>query len=159
MKHIVTGGFWLNLNTKCWLQAGTHIWAYMNDHPWQRKLMGIPNLSPVQPGVTHLPTWVVNGKREIIPPVEWQTTEAGKLSQSVVHQIPATKLFYSVNSVMTMDGDKVHPGGYTILQHLTTSEQWVGRVIELLSHCDLPYTVSHIVVSQFEILPNLHPRL
>ena len=58
-----------------------------------------------------------------------------------------------------MDTNKVHPGGYTIFQSSTTSDQWVGQVIEILSHHDLPYTVSHIVVSRFEILPNLHFHL
>ena len=58
-----------------------------------------------------------------------------------------------------MDADKVHPGGYTIFQSLTTSDQWVGRAIEILSHRNSLYTVSCIVVSQFEILPNLHFHL
>ena len=121
--------------------------------------MGIPDLLPKRPGATNLPARVVNGKREIIPPVQWQTTEAGKQSQSDIHQIQATKLFYQVGSVVTMDGDKVCPGGYTILQPTTTSEQWIGQVIEILSPCGTPYTVSHIVVSRLEVLPDLHSRL
>ena len=159
VKHIVTGGFWLDPNTQRWVQAGIEVRTFMNDHPEQRRLMGIPDLRLKEPGMTHLPTRVVNGKTEVIPPVEWQTTEAGKLSQLDVHHIQATELFYLVNSVVTVDGDKVHPGGYTISQCSTTSEQWVGQVVEILSHCNSPYAVSHIVVSQFEILPNLHPRL
>lgn len=159
VKHVVSGGFWLDPHTQRWVQAGMDVRTYMDDHPEQRRLMGIPDLPSRQPGATHFPTRVVNGKREVVRPVEWQTTEAGKLSQSDVHQIQATEPFYCVDSVVTTDGDKVHPGGYTILQHSTTSEQWVGRVIEILSHRDSPYTASHIVVSRFEILPNLHPRL
>lgn len=159
VKHIATGGYWLDPNTQRWVQAGIHVRTYVNDHPEQRRLMGIPDLPSKQPGATHLPARVVNEKREIVPPVEWQTTEAGKLSRLDVHQIQATEPFYRVDSVTTVDGDNVHAGGYTILQHSTTSEQWVGRVIEILSHRDSPYTASHIVVSRFEILPNLHPRL
>lgn len=159
IKHIITGGFWLDPNTERWVQAGIHVQAYMNNHPEQQKLMGIPDFPPKQPGITHLPTRVVNEKRETVPPIEWQMTEAGKLSQSGIHQIQATELFYHVNSVVTMDGDKVHPGSYVILQHLTTAELCIGRVIEILSHHDSPYAVSHTVVSRFEILPDLHPCL
>lgn len=147
VKHVVTGGFWLDPNIQRWVQAGASVQSYMNDHLEQRRLMGIPDLLPKQPGATNLPARVVNGKREIIPPVQWQTTEAGKQSQSDVHQIQATELFYQVGSVVTVDGDKVCPGGYTILQPTTASEQWIGQVIEILSPCGTPYTISHIVVS------------
>lgn len=126
VKHIVTGGFWLDPNTQSWVRAGIHVRTYMNDHPAQRRLMGIPEIPHKQPGATHLPARVVNGKREIIRPVEWQMTEVGKLSPSGINQIQATKPFYRVNSIVTTDGDKVYPGGYVILQHPTTSEQWVG---------------------------------
>ena len=121
--------------------------------------MGIPEIPYKQPGTIHLPAWVVNGKREIICLVEWQMTEVGKLSPSGINQIQATEPFYHVNSVMATDGDKVYPGSYVVLQHPTTSEQWIGRAIEILSHCNSPHTASHIVVSLLEILPNLHSCL
>ena len=55
--------------------------------------MGIPDLPLRQTGTAHLPARVANGKREIIPLVEWKTTEAGKLSRSGLHHIQATELF------------------------------------------------------------------
>ena len=122
-KHIVTGGFWLDSNIQCWVQAGTSIQSYMNNLLEQQRLMEIPDLLSKQPGATNLPAWVVYGKREIIPPVQWQTTEAGKQSQSNVHQIQATKLFYQVGSVVTMDGNKVCPRGYTTV-YVHILKQW-----------------------------------
>ena len=65
----------------------------MNDHPEQWKLMGIPDLPLRRTGTAHLPARVANGKREIVPLVEWKTTEAGKLSRSGLHHIQATELF------------------------------------------------------------------
>ena len=147
MKHIVTGGFWHDLNAQHWVQAGQYVWTYMDDHPQLWKLMGIPNISPKHPGMTHLATWDVNGKKEVVPPVEWHTTQAAKLSQSDLHQVQAYKLFYCINSVMTMDGNKVLPAGFVIFQHSTMSKLWIGKIVEILSHHYSPFNVSHIVLS------------
>ena len=64
----------------------------------------------------------MDGKKEVVPPVEWHTTQAAKLSWSDLHQVQAHGLFYCINFVMTIDGNKVLPAGFVIFQHLTMSK-------------------------------------
>lgn len=40
VKHIVTGGFWVDPKTKRWVSAGKDIIDYMDNHPNQRHLLG-----------------------------------------------------------------------------------------------------------------------
>ena len=131
----------------------------MDDHPELQKLMGIPDISCKCTGTTHLPTQDVNRKREVVPPVEWHTTQVAKLSQLDLHGVLAHKLFYHVNSVMTIDGDTVLPASFIILQHPIISELLIGKVVEILSpHCS-PFNMSHVVITRLEFLPNLHSHL
>ncbi|KIK71835.1 hypothetical protein PAXRUDRAFT_181764, partial [Paxillus rubicundulus Ve08.2h10] len=42
VKHIVSGGFWLDPKTRAPRKAGNSIHTYMHDHPEQHHLIGIP---------------------------------------------------------------------------------------------------------------------
>lgn len=42
VKHIVSGGYWLDPNLKKWVQAGLGVLEHFRDHPEHQRLLGVP---------------------------------------------------------------------------------------------------------------------
>ena len=50
IKHVATGGFWMDSQSKRWIQAGSGILKYIAENPKQRSYLGIPETRDKVPG-------------------------------------------------------------------------------------------------------------
>lgn len=175
VKHIVTGGFWNDPLAKKWVKAGPTIIRYINDHPHQCHLLGFPTGEPpvagtrlvsqtvlymlmFPEGAVHLPTRKnANGNWETIPPVDWKETQAAcclRLAPSALRL--QGNQFYQVTSFTAAEGDKPKVQSHVIIK--LHNEHRIGTVREVLVPVE-KHLASHVVISLFEFLPGLHPRL
>ncbi|KAF8833106.1 hypothetical protein BDN67DRAFT_986246 [Paxillus ammoniavirescens] len=162
IKHIVSGGFWLDPKTQAPWKAGNSIYTYMHDHPEQHHLIGIPTVVQREVGASHLPSQQDEGsltKYRVIPPVEWSTTQF-----AAVQLIPpcnnAQDLFYKGKTFTMVDGDTARIDGHVILQidEANPTELSIGKITEILIRADGRVT-SHILITCLNFLPDLHPEL
>jgi hypothetical protein len=51
VKHIATGGWWRNPETKEWVRASTSVREYLVQHPAQAQLLGLPRVGKANPGM------------------------------------------------------------------------------------------------------------
>ncbi|KIO08465.1 hypothetical protein M404DRAFT_134486, partial [Pisolithus tinctorius Marx 270] len=147
VKHIVSGGFWLDRKTGAVRKAGKDISAYMASHPHQCRLMGIP--AAVQKDV---------GKFPFIPPIDWHTTQSASIRQPNITHCPNDK-FYRGKTFITMDGDNAHIGGHVIWQS-DDNPLSIGKITEILILADGDNRVaSYVLVTQLDFQPELHTEL
>ncbi|KAF8833805.1 hypothetical protein BDN67DRAFT_992780 [Paxillus ammoniavirescens] len=145
VKHIITGGSWHDPTTKKWEKAGPGVLEYINEHPHQCKLLGIPDMTSGEVGATRLPTQVnEKGRREMVPTIEWQHTQA------------AYNLFHVVKSFVAREGDKISLGHHAILTH--TGSYHLSKVVEILTPIE-EHSASHVVFSFLDFLPEPYPHL
>ncbi|KAL4063758.1 hypothetical protein J3A83DRAFT_4361874 [Scleroderma citrinum] len=48
LKHVVTGSYWFNQETKKWVRAGDEVLEYLDQHPAQAQLLGLVSQPPTQ---------------------------------------------------------------------------------------------------------------
>ena len=56
MKHVATGGFWLDSHSKKWVQAGSAVLAYVASHPHVTGFLGL-NIEKLKPPGIWLVLW------------------------------------------------------------------------------------------------------
>ncbi|KIK75542.1 hypothetical protein PAXRUDRAFT_18906 [Paxillus rubicundulus Ve08.2h10] len=167
VKHIVSGGFWLDLKTRAPRKAGNSIHTYMHDHPEQRHLISIPTIvqrevAAFGTGASHLPSQQDEGsltKYRVIPPVEWSMTQSAAV-QLIPPRNNAQDLFYKGKTFTTVDRDTACIDGHVILQidEANLTELSIGKITEILIHAD-GRAASHILITCLDFLPELHPEL
>ncbi|KAI6147785.1 hypothetical protein BKA82DRAFT_140319, partial [Pisolithus tinctorius] len=147
VKHIVTGGSWLNPKSRNWVRAGERIMSYIGEHPEQRHLLGLPNTKSQ-----------INGKSEVIPAVEWTSTRSAAVAQPGFHQNVTSNLFIKCKSFVTTDGDKASIGSHVICSYDQSAKYSIGKVVEILAPHQ-QYMATHITISRLHFLPELHQQL
>ncbi|KAG1889162.1 hypothetical protein F4604DRAFT_1915008 [Suillus subluteus] len=151
LKHIATGGFWMETKSKQWVHAAPGVLNYITNHPEQRHLLGVPTVHENHPGMATVPT---SSKTS---PVPWTSTHLSMLQ-------PATKsnnTIFQVSLVIAVNGDKVTIEKYAIFHgngQLPT-EMSIGKIVKIIVSESGPRLASHVVVRPLHFLPDIHPQL
>ncbi|KAG1863736.1 hypothetical protein F4604DRAFT_1929149 [Suillus subluteus] len=68
LKHVATGGFWMESKSKRWMHAAPGVLNYIANHPEQRHLLGVPTVHENHPGTVFQASSViaVNGDKVTI---------------------------------------------------------------------------------------------
>ncbi|KAF8438190.1 hypothetical protein L210DRAFT_3679452 [Boletus edulis BED1] len=148
VKHVVTGGFWCDPITAKWVKAGPGVIKYFDEHPHQRHLLGFPKMEAPEVG------W--NGNTEIVHPINWKETDAAKCIRSTVPVARQEARFHKATSFTAAKGDKPKVGTHVVVMY--DGGYHLGMVKEILVPCQQRIT-SHVVISLWEFLPELHAQL
>ncbi|KAH9022937.1 hypothetical protein EDB84DRAFT_1241512, partial [Lactarius hengduanensis] len=139
IKHISTGGYWLDAHTRTWVRAGQRILDYTSAYDEALTWLGLPKESKLPPGV--FPRRVSSGRytRSILPPpVPWKDTKASQVLHSDVNaSTTGTSTDLSVRqaeSFITLNSeDRVHVRDFLS----------IGRVTEILVTADPDQAIHH----------------
>ncbi|KIJ11470.1 hypothetical protein PAXINDRAFT_84506, partial [Paxillus involutus ATCC 200175] len=145
VKHVVTGGVWHDPVTKKWVKAGPDVFKYITEHPQQRHLLGLPKATSLDVGNT-----------EIVPPIEWQETQAASITDPTTQKDRRGSHFYKLKSFVAKEGDQINLKSHVIFNHGDGLR--VGKVAEILMSTE-QRIASHVVVSLLDFLPHPHPHL
>ncbi|KAH7905869.1 hypothetical protein BJ138DRAFT_1094753 [Hygrophoropsis aurantiaca] len=157
VKHIITGGFWRDPETKHWVNAGPDILKYIAEHPQQRQMLGLPGAESVDIGAARLPTQInKKGYPETIPPIDWAETQAAPITDPTTQGHLSTTQFHAVKSFITREGDKASLRSHVIVSH--NEGYRIGKITEILMPLE-QRTASHVVISLFEFASELHSHL
>ncbi|KAJ7199798.1 hypothetical protein GGX14DRAFT_372817 [Mycena pura] len=122
VKHILSGGFWLDANSGKYIQAGRAVRKWL---PTDKKLqhrLGWVTLAENTPGkITP-----VSARR--IQPVEWEKTKAA--AHPLANPPPASSTWRLGHSLITGSGDRVSTGAWVVALH--GDQNIFGRIAELL---------------------------
>ncbi|KAG2132739.1 uncharacterized protein EDB93DRAFT_1255149 [Suillus bovinus] len=152
LKHVTTGGFWMESKSKRWVHAAPGVLNYISDHPEQRHLLGVPTVHQNHPGMATVPT---SSKTS---PVPWTSTRSSMLRPEIKSSNNAV---FQASSVIAVNGDKVAIEKYAILRGngQLPAEMSIGKIVEIIVSESSPRVASHVVIRPLHFLPDIHPQL
>ncbi|KAG6825637.1 hypothetical protein H0H92_002996 [Tricholoma furcatifolium] len=155
VKHILSGGYWLDSESGAWVQAGSSV----------RSLLRRTTILQKHLGWTPVPVWI---KGQIRPQSKHKRTSL-TTNQKLIPQASNLIAFDFSNvprwihgeCVVAASGDRCHNGSWAVFRE-KDSLAVVGRVKEILLQETVRNTSNcpgFLIVEQFEVLEALHFKL
>ncbi|KAK7028584.1 hypothetical protein R3P38DRAFT_2776286 [Favolaschia claudopus] len=144
VKHILSGGYWLDSRSKRWIQAGKGVRKVLLADPIFQRHLGWVRPAKIEPGVVKpMPSRVL--------PVEWHTTKAATFYTG--NNRPSDGSRWRYGQVLTAEsGDKATVGCWVFATG-ADGKTVIGRVSELLVG-ERPL----VTLEQFICSDRLHPQ-
>ncbi|KAH9971060.1 hypothetical protein BJV74DRAFT_799157 [Russula compacta] len=155
VKHIVTGGWWLDIQMKQWTRASQKVLAHILEHPKHASMVGLPMKQPYSPGVTleHLRATRINN-------LLWDSLRACK----VISKPAAFNSFECRCAVIASSGEVLKCGGNAIIRveggdFLPLSFGIIHEITVARSKMQPIQDLAYITVQCFDLAAMKHPLL
>ncbi|KAK6975043.1 hypothetical protein R3P38DRAFT_2582879 [Favolaschia claudopus] len=144
VKHILSGGYWLDSRSKHWIQAGKGVRKVLLADPIFQRHLGWVRPAKIEPGVVKpMPSRVL--------PVEWHTTKAATFYTGNNH--PSDGSRWRVGQVLTAESGDKGTVGCWVFATGADGKTVIGRISELLVG-----ERSLVTLEQFICSEQLHPQ-
>ncbi|KAJ7256585.1 hypothetical protein C8J57DRAFT_1649924 [Mycena rebaudengoi] len=158
VKHIVTGGWWRDSQTKNWVCANPRIMRHILEHPEFAVMIGLPTKQ--LRFISYYPAPCKPQERSLEVIFGWTESLAGRVkSPRFLHG--ASEHYKTALSVVTCSGDKAVVGQNVIIRQEggSFSPLSFATIREIL--VPLPFTQKdvRITVQLFDVHSTLHPEL
>ncbi|KAN0125421.1 hypothetical protein V8E53_015508 [Lactarius tabidus] len=168
IKHIATGGYWCDPQTRKWAHAGQKILDFISMNSEYLGWLGLPKESKLKPGEIKLfHKKEESGRRTLytpLPPVPWKDTKMSNVLppdfDTPMEMINSS--FHQVESFVAQNGnDRVHLQDFVVFRHIIE----IGRVTEVLavakdlnqtSHCAPRNPRAHVTLEVYSFDKELH---
>ncbi|KAJ7208195.1 hypothetical protein GGX14DRAFT_365577 [Mycena pura] len=138
VKHLLSGGFWLEPKKKVWVQAGAAARKILIDDPVFQRHLGWTPPQAIQCGVVRLPS----EKKE--PAVLWQSTKASSYWQDVLGTAPDPQSMWRLAlTIVARNGDVVRRRSWVFARQ--SGEYILGRVAEILVGSETLVTLERFI--------------
>ncbi|KIJ13255.1 hypothetical protein PAXINDRAFT_81387 [Paxillus involutus ATCC 200175] len=149
VKHIVTGGFWLDPQVKKWVRAAKNIRMYLAQHLEQARLLGIDVRDASSAAGEHEMNCCSH-----IKTFRWAETRCGS-SLDVTNN----GVYLKAKSFMASNGEQVKLGAHVIFRHPRHPKNSLGQVQEILLPSEGERLVKFVALQIFSVSPTLHPLI
>ncbi|KAF7293432.1 FAD-binding-3 domain-containing protein [Mycena indigotica] len=150
VRHILCGGYWLDVQQGAWVQAGEDVLRVLRDDPVFQRHLGWTPPKPIVGGQTRL----ASEKKQ--PPIRWAETRAAALSgtNTIDCQPDLESEWRYARTIVAQNGDILRPGSWA---YVLDGGKWLlGRVVEILVNSDARVLVT---LEQFICTEKLHADL
>ncbi|KAJ7222568.1 hypothetical protein GGX14DRAFT_352846 [Mycena pura] len=138
VKHLLSGGFWLEPKKKMWVQAGAAARKILIDDPVFQRHLGWTPPQTVQCGVVQLPS----EKKE--PAVPWQSTKASAYWRDVLGTVPDLQSMWRLAlTIVAVNGDVVRRRSWVFARQ--SGNYILGRIAEILVGSETLVTLERFI--------------
>ncbi|KAF7797791.1 hypothetical protein EIP86_008993 [Pleurotus ostreatoroseus] len=154
-KHVVTGGYWYNLQTKQWTCAGPAVTEYLSQHSGLARLLGLKSKEHNPPGTV---TFIrPDRKKPVKSTVQWSQSKCAAVPDP--HHSDTTT-YNLASSLIAQNGDKAQINSYVAYQDVN-GKTVIGKTSQILTTKETAKDVgySYVAIDAMQFLGQLHSLL